>query len=526
MKRLPIGIQTFEKLVQEGFVYVDKTRFVADIGREGCGYYFLSRPRRFGKSLFLSTIKAAFEGKRELFQGLYLEDKWDWEQTNPVVLVSFGAGVVRSVEELKTIFSYILDENERMHGIESSYTDPRTRFMDLIRKLHTATGRKVVVLVDEYDKPILDNIHRTELAVEVREELKNIYSVLKDSDPYLQLVFITGVSKFSKVSLFSGLNNLQDITLNKRYSSLCGYTQQELEQVFVEYLDGVDLEAVRTWYNGYSWLGERVYNPFDVLLYLDTGEFSNYWFETGTPSFLIQLLRQGRYAIPEIEHLEAGEEILGSFEIEDISVETLLFQAGYLTLKKAEQIGAFRRYELGYPNLEVKSSLCNSILSALCKDRIAKTRNQSRLLDALMANDFEQMEEVFHSFFASIPGEWLKENQTAGYEAYYASVVYCYFAATGIDVCLERHSNRGRLDLTVRFQDRVYVIEFKVVEQSGPGRALEQIRNKGYAEQFAGQEVYLVGVEFSSEEKNVVVFEWEKGGEVMLVPEGEPEAGG
>jgi len=511
MKRLPIGIQTFEKLVGEGFAYVDKTRFVADLGGEGGGYYFLSRPRRFGKSLFLSTIKAAFEGKRDLFRGLYLENNWDWEQTNPVIQVSFGAGMVRSVDELRDTLEEILIRNCRHHAIDSLASPSlKGRFLELIELVNAKYSRPVVVLVDEYDKPILDSIHKTDLAVAIREELKNIYSVLKEGDPYIKLVFITGVSKFSKVSLFSGLNNLKDMTIDKRYSSLCGYTQQELEEVFVEYLDGVDLDAVQAWYNGYSWLGEAVYNPLDVLLYLDTGEFLSYWFETGTPSFLVQLLRRGRYAIPDIERFEAGEEIVGSFEIEDISVETLLFQAGYLTLKKAEQIGTFRRYELGYPNLEVKSSLCSSILTDLCRDRVAKTRNQSRLLDAFMENDFGKMEEVFHSFFASIPGEWLRENQTAGYEAYYASVVYCYFAATGIDVCPERHSNKGRLDLTVRFQDRIYVIEFKVVEQSGPGKALEQIRNKGYAEQFVGQEVYLVGVEFSSEEKNIVLFEWER----------------
>jgi len=440
MKKYPIGIQTFREIVKEEYYYVDKTHFVEKLYNES-KYFFLSRPRRFGKSLFISTMKEAFKGNREYFKGLYLENNWNWDVSHPVIHLSWGAGVHKSPEEFDiTVENYLNDLCEE-YPVELINKGIKGRLFEIIRKLSKRYGQRTVILIDEYDKPILDNIDNTDRAVEMRESLKNIYSVIKDADEYIQFVFITGVSKFSKVSLFSGLNNLRDITLNKRYSSLCGYTQQELEQVFVEYLDGVDLEAVRTWYNGYSWLGERVYNPFDVLLYLDTGEFSNYWFETGTPSFLIQLLRQGRYAIPEIEHLEAGEEILGSFEIEDISVETLLFQAGYLTLKKAEQIGAFRRYELGYPNLEVKSSLCNSILSALCKDRIAKTRNQSRLLDALMANDFEQMEEVFHSFFTSIPGEWLKENQTAGYEAYYASVVYCYFAATGIDVCLERHSN-------------------------------------------------------------------------------------
>ena len=510
MKKLPIGIQTFENLIEEGYAYVDKTRFLADITTRN-KYYFLSRPRRFGKSLFLSTLKAAFEGKRKLFQGLYLYDNWDWKQTNPVVHISFGSGVTRSVQELQTTFDEILYDHAKLYNIAYGKKSLKGKFSELITTLERSFRQKVVILIDEYDKPILDSIHNPELAVEIREELKNYYSVIKDSDPYLRLVFITGVSKFSKVSLFSGLNNLEDITLSSEYSALCGYTQQELEKVFKEWLAGLDPDEIRTWYNGYGWLGEKVYNPFDILLLLKKRSFSNYWFETGTPSFLIQLLRQGQYLIPEIENFEAGEEILSSFEVEDIAVETLLFQTGYLTLKSFEQIGAFRRYGLGYPNMEVKSSLCNSILTKFCKDRMAKSRNQSRLLDTLIANDLDKMGEVFHAFFASIPSEWYRENQAAGYEAYYASIVYCYFAATGLDARPEVHSNKGRIDLIVRFRKRVYLIEFKVIEQCGPGKALEQIKAKSYIEQFAGQEVYLLGVEFSSQARNITQFVWERG---------------
>ena len=511
MKRLPIGIQTFENLIQEGFVYVDKTEFVSTITLQS-KYYFLSRPRRFGKSLFLSTLKAAFEGKRDLFQGLYLYDNWNWNETNPVVHISFGAGVMRSVQELRTTFDEILYDHAKLYDIKYAKESLKGKLSELIACLHEKTGQQVVILVDEYDKPILDNIHNTELAVEIREELKNYYSVIKDADPYIRLAFITGVSKFSKVSLFSGLNNLKDITIDERFSTLCGYTQKELEEIFADRLTDVDPDEVKRWYNGYSWLGEKVYNPFDILLYLDSKQFQNYWFESATPTFLIKLLRRGRYYIPEIEKFEAGEEIISSFEIEDIAVETLLFQTGYLTLTNFERIGSFQRYELGYPNLEVKSSLCNSILTDFCKDRMAKSRNQSGLLDALMANDFDRLREIFHAFFASIPYDWYKEQQAAGYEAYYASIAYCYFAATGIDVRPEVHSNKGRLDLVVRFENRVYVIEFKVVEQCGEGNALEQIKTKGYAEQFTEDEVYLLGVEFSSQKRNIETFEWEKAG--------------
>ena len=511
MKKLPIGIQTFENLIREGFAYVDKTQFVSSITLQG-KYYFLSRPRRFGKSLFLSTLKAAFEGKQDLFEGLYLYDNWDWSETNPVLHISFGSGVMRSLDELGKTFSYILDQNEKKHGIETVYSDLKNRFSDLIQKCHAKYSRPVVILIDEYDKPILDSIEKPELAVEIREELKNYYSVIKDCDPYIRLTFITGVSKFSKVSLFSGLNNLEDITLSRSYATICGYTQNELEKVFADYLPGVDLEEVKKWYNGYSWLGEKVYNPFDVLLYLRNKEFSNYWFESGTPTFLIKLLQSRKYSVPELNDLKAGEKLLGSFDIDFIEVENLLFQTGYLTIKGLEKMTGMRRYTLGYPNQEVRQSLADYVLYYFTKAPVEQVNNSFALYESLRDLDMDRLHEIFHSFFASIPYDWYKEQQTAGYEAYYASIVYCYFAATGIDVRPEVHSNKGRLDLVVRLDNRVYVIEFKVVEQCGEEKALEQIKSKGYAEQFAGREIYLIGVEFSSEKRNIESFEWEKAG--------------
>ncbi|MCA1794010.1 MAG: AAA family ATPase, partial [Desulfobacteraceae bacterium] len=335
LKKLPIGIQTFEKIIDGDCYYVDKTRYIQTLASRG-DYYFLSRPRRFGKSLLLSTIKAAFQGKRALFSGLFLENNWDWETTHPVIHISFGSGVVRSLEELQLHFSEMLDDLRREHGIEGRKTSLSGQFAELISELSAKYNQKVVVLVDEYDKPILDNIEKPSLAAQIRDELKNYYSVIKDSDLHIEFVFITGVSKFSKVSLFSGLNNLKDITLNPEYSAICGYTQAELETVFADRLAGRDMPQIREWYNGYNWLGEKVYNPFDILLYLDTGQFSSYWFETGTPSFLIKLLQQGKYRIADMENLTAGEEIVGSFDVENITVETLLFQTGYLTLTRFE----------------------------------------------------------------------------------------------------------------------------------------------------------------------------------------------
>ena len=509
MKKLPIGIQTFSKIVGDCY-YADKTHFIKRLADTG-EYYFLSRPRRFGKSLLVSTLKSAFSGQKELFEGLYLYDNWDWTAQWPVIHISFGSGFARSVDDLRTNFEEILYDHQNLHDIQFGKKSLKGRFSELIEILAKRNEQNVVVLIDEYDKPILDNIEHPETAAAIRDELKNLYSVIKDSDPYIKFVFITGVSKFSKVSLFSGLNNLNDITLEKRYSAICGYTQTELETVFADRLGGIDLAEMRKWYNGYNWLGEEVYNPFDVLLYLDSGEFRNYWFETGTPGFMVELLRTGRYYIPGIQHLTAGEEIVGSFDVEHVNAETLLFQTGYLTIENFEQVGAFRRYRLRYPNLEVRASLNNAILTALVEDRLAKTQNQSDALNALMADDMERLRRVVQRFFASIPHQWYRKNQMARYEGYYASIVYCYFAALGLDVRPEDTTNHGLIDLTIRFQGRIYVIEFKVVELTGKGNALQQIKDKGYAEKYSGEPVTRIGVAFSSKERNIVRFEWEKG---------------
>ena len=510
-KKLPIGIQTFGKIVQDNYCYVDKTHFVRQLLNEGT-YYFLSRPRRFGKSLFLSTLRAAFEGRRALFKGLFLYDNWDWSQSNPVVHISLGAGVMRSVRDLEIRFNAILDNHVRLHDLQLCQNDLRERFAELIQTLHEKTGRRVVVLVDEYDKPILDSIENTEMAVALREELKNFYSVIKDADPYIEFVFITGVSKFSKVSLFSGLNNLKDISIDKRFSDICGYTQDELESVFFGWIgDDVNLAEIKTWYNGYGWLGREVYNPFDILLYLDSGEFRNFWFETATPTFLIRLLQEKKYYIPALHDLKASEKILGSFDVDRMEIETLLFQTGYLTIKGICPMGGMRWFQLGYPNQEVRQSLNDYILSFLTETLVAQENNKFALYEALLTNDFHALKQILQAFFSSIPHDWYRKNQLANYEGYYASIVYCYFAALGLDVRVEDATNHGRIDMTVKLGNHIYIIEFKVVELLAGGRALQQIKEKGYADKYRTPEatIHMIGVEFSSEKRNVVRFEVE-----------------
>jgi len=266
MKKLPIGIQTFGKIRSQDFIYIDKTDIALQLIQNGA-YYFLSRPRRFGKSLFLDTLKNIFEGNKALFKGLYIYDKYDWEQSYPVINISFTGGVIHDRQYLDEKINNQLQLAADKFGIEFQFNNISDKFYELVLGIYKKFNQEAVILIDEYDKPILDNITDPDIAVEMREGLKNLYSVIKDCDEYLKFVFLTGVSKFSKVSIFSGLNNLKDITTDERYAVICGYTQDDLERAFKEYLVSCDLDEIQRWYNGYSWLGEKVYNPFDILLF-------------------------------------------------------------------------------------------------------------------------------------------------------------------------------------------------------------------------------------------------------------------
>ncbi len=510
-KKLPIGIQSFEVIRSENYYYVDKTPFVKKLVDEG-KFYFLARPRRFGKSLFLDTLRQAFLARRELFEGLYLENHWNWSVRYPVIHISFGAGVIRSTEELLETIDYILRRNAEQEKLSLSEKLYNKRFEELIVKLHQKYSRPVVILIDEYDKPILDNIENRELALEIRENLKNLYSVLKDADPFLKLVFITGVSKFSKVSLFSGLNNLEDLTLHPEYATLCGYTEEELTSVFADRLNDFDIEEIRRWYNGYNFLGPPVYNPFDILLCLKSGLFRPYWFETGTPSFLIKLLYENRFFLPELENLEVGESLIASFDVDYIEPEPLLFQTGYLTIKEVRRRGPRTLYRLSYPNLEVKMSFNDHLLNWYTRVPAEKERLLDRVFLSLEKNDLEGLNRAFHSFFASIPHDWYRRSEIQNYEGYYASIFYAYFSALGLEVKVEEPTSHGRLDMAVTFEDRCYLFEFKVVELEPEGRALETLKARSYHEKYLDRfrEVYLIGVEFSRTDRNIVEFAWEK----------------
>jgi Predicted AAA-ATPase/PD-(D/E)XK nuclease superfamily len=512
-RKLPIGIQTFAKIREDDYYYVDKTPLAWALAQES-GYYFLSRPRRFGKSLFLDTLAELFEGNEAPFKGLYIHPRWNWQQRYPVIRISFSDGVLQSRAELdQRIFDILRVNRERLGLSCPNITDINSCFGEIIRQAHQHFGQRVVILVDEYDKPILDNITDKVTALAMREGLKNFYSVIKGADAHLRLVFLTGVSKFSKVSLFSGLNNLRDITISKDYSSLCGYTEADVDTIFAPELEGLDREEIRRWYNGYNWLGESVYNPFDLLLLFRERTFRTWWFETGTPTFLIKLLTERQTWIPCLEHLHSSSTLLSTFDVDNIPSEALMFQAGYLTIESVEYMGAEGYFTLRYPNLEVKQGLNIALLSALMPDATESLMRRRALYLMLRSGDLSGMEAVLHALYAGIPHQWADNNPVARYEGYYASVFYSHLAALGLDIRVEDATNQGRIDLTVKCNGHIYLFEFKVVELIPAGRALQQLKDKAYADKYRadGMPIQLIGIEFSREQRNVVGFELEAG---------------
>ena len=509
-RRLPTGIQTFRHLREQNCYYVDKTAYLRRLLDEG-RYYFLSRPRRFGKSLFLDTCKELFEGSEALFEGLAIHGRWDWSVRHPVLRLSFGSGTFTEPGALDAhVLEQLAAAERRASAPALGPATARGRFAALLEALHARDGCPVVVLVDEYDRPILDALETPAVARANRDYLRGLYAVIKDSGAHVRFAFLTGVSKFSKVSLFSGLNNLTDITLDPTYSAVCGYTDRDLDTVFAPELTGLDRQAVRDWYNGYSWLGpERVYNPFDILLLFHRRKFDAYWFETGTPAFLVRTLFERRVSSLALDGMIAGGDLLSAFDVDDIATEALLFQTGYLTIAREENVGGESLYRLGYPNREVRQSLNRSLLRHLVQDASRQTANSVRLYRLLEANDFEGLRTLFHALFASIPYAWYTNNDIADYEGYYASVFYSYFAGLGLDVTVEDASSHGRLDMAVCFNENVYLFEFKVVELTPAGAAMAQLRERRYADKYRGRglPIHLVAVEFSRETRNVTAFE-------------------
>ncbi len=508
-RKLPIGIQTFSRIREDGCYYVDKTAHLKHL--IDCGArYFLSRPRRFGKSLLVDTLKELFEANEPLFRGLAIHGHWDWSVRRPVVRLDFSSGGFKVPGRLHQDAMAQLDGIERRNGVQAGDAPAPIRFRRLIEDLHESSGERVVVLVDEYDKPILDVLDDTTAAAANRGYLRSLYSTIKFADAHIEFALLTGVSKFTKVSLFSDLNNLEDITLDPRHATICGYTDQDVDTVFGPELPGLDRAAIREWYNGYGWLGDgTVYNPFDVLLLFRTRRFAAHWFETGSPRFLVDMLAARGVSSVDLDGLVGSEELLSAFDVEHIATEALLFQGGYLTIAAAEDVGGKTFYRLGYPNREVRQSLNGSLLRALVPERSVREGHGLKLYRHLEANDFAGLEALLQAFFAAIPHQWHANNRIADYEGYYASVFHAYLMALELDVRVEDSSANGRLDMAVLSHGNVYLFEFKVVENASPGAAMAQLRDKDYAAKYRsrGEPIHLVGVEFSRRTRNLVRFE-------------------
>lgn len=504
----PIGIQDFREIRTKGYHYLDKTAFIHRILTEG-KYYFLSRPRRFGKSLLLSTIKEIYSGSRELFEDLWIADHWDWDKRHPVVHIKFAKSDYQGLGLAQAIFNE-LDKSAAELGVTLSKATFKERFEELLMVTTLAQGR-VVLLVDEYDKPIIDYLEAPEQAKANREVLKQFYSVLKDADPYLEFVFITGVSKFSKVSIFSDLNNLEDITLSPAQSTLLGITPDELEQQFGAVLDELEAtepqirQQVRQMYNGYSWDGQkRVYNPFSLLRFLKSKSLQNYWFETGTPTFLIQMMyKAGRFKWNPQEFVSLLT--LGSFDVEQMDLHAVLFQTGYLSMTKLNVPEGW--CQLDYPNQEVRASLEQLLLAAFQHQAgHSGLPTVLELRQALQQNDLERVMQVINTAFSDIPSDLWK----GATELHYHALVHLTFSLLGNYLKSEVNSSLGRCDAIVQTATHIYAFEFKL-EQSA-ATAIQQIIDKNYLGpyQLDSRQKVAVGINFTREKRGVEGFDWKE----------------
>ncbi|MBW2740308.1 MAG: ATP-binding protein [Deltaproteobacteria bacterium] len=512
MKRLPIGIQTFCDIILNDYLYVDKTEKIFDLVNNPKGVYFLSRPRRFGKSLLISTLNEIFEGNKELFKGLWIyEADYAWGK-HPVVRIDFSKKKAENKDDLKGFILHQLKNIAGKYGISLERDQYDEAFDELLTKLSGIN--KVVILIDEYDKPIIDNIENKELAVELREILKGFYTIIKACDEYIRFVLLTGVSKFSRAGVFSGLNNLKDLSMGMRYSSLLGITREEMEDSFKDHIDqfaeseGVSkpelIKKITYWYDGFCFSGtcEKVFNPFSMLLLFDNARFSNYWFESATPSFLIKLMKEKDLDLKRLDGIKVDESAFSSYEIENLKVVPILFQTGYLTIT---DYGKERmEYTLAYPNFEVKNSMTKCLAEAYSfVERELVHGYAWNLIDELRGHDFDTFFDTLRIFFANIPYDLHIKG-----EKYYQTVFYLIFSLIGLKVEAEVKTNKGRIDAVIIDKD-IYIFEFKF--DGDKDQALNQIKDKKYFEKYQGKgkKIYLFGVEFA--DRNVgewVVEKW------------------
>jgi hypothetical protein len=520
MKKLPIGIQTFSELIEENYVYIDKTEQIHNLVTTG-KYYFLSRPRRFGKSLLCTTFKALFEGRKELFKSLGITRQTDYQwPAHPIIHIDFNLIAHETPEELKDNIIRALKGIALSHQLTLLESEiPGNVLQDLTNQLFKKYQQKVVLLIDEYDKAILRHIDEPDLATTMRERLKNFYEPIKGLDAKLRFAFITGVSKFSKTSIFSGLNNLKELTLSGDATTLLGYTEDEIKHFFAEYIKHATIQLnvssdelinqLRIWYDGYFFESQKtptqdkkIYNPFSILNFFDSLKFSNYWFKTGTPTFLINLIKKDNYSLPKFENYRITESSLGTFETDTMPLETILFQTGYLTIKDYDKESG--NYILTYPNKETTNSLLENVFQSMTgasgaylNDSVVALRN------IFQKNNLPVLQKFFTKLYADIP--YIIH---IGQESYYQTIFYVTFKLLSMHILVEQATNIGRLDAIIQTPTTCYIVEFKTRETAE--EAIEQIERKKYYQPYllTEKKIMLVGIKFNVELRNVESVEW------------------
>ena len=525
-RKIPIGVQSFEVMRNDKFLYVDKTPFLFKLVHSN-RVYFLSRPRRFGKSLFLSTLKNYFLGQKELFKGLYIEKaeekRAEIEKTEawaeyPVLYMDFNTKYYKDQEALLIIINLHLDDWEKLYNLTKTSGCIEDRFKAVISALYEKTGKQVVILVDEYDKPLLQTMGVNEALNEgYRNTLKAFYSVIKTCDQYIRFAFLTGVTKFSKVSIFSDLNNLQDISMLNDYAEICGLTQAEIEKTFKPEIERLAkntknsydkmLEELKKRYDGYKFsvLGESVYNPFSILNTLNSGELKNYWFATGTPTFLVNYLKDAYYNVPDLDgNVEINETGIELYRADAKNPLPILFQSGYLTIK--EYIEDANIYRLGFPNDEVRYGFLENLVPAYSSLRSDETGVSIwKFVEDIRAGNVDEFMERMQAIIAGVPYDNLPKDKLKLREQNYQTAVYLIFKLMGQFVQTEIHCAKGRADCVVHTKDSIYIFEFKLMSAGTADDARAQIRDRGYASQFKaeGKKIILIGSSFDEEMRTI-----------------------
>ncbi|ACJ75364.1 conserved protein, with A weak D-galactarate dehydratase/altronate hydrolase domain [Thermosipho africanus TCF52B] len=527
MKGLPIGLQDFSDIVNNNMIYVDKTKFIYDLASSGNKYFFVSRPRRFGKSLTLSVFENLFKGNKELFKDTWIYDKWDFSQTFPVVRINLVGLNCESLEKVQLGLYMQISTIAKKFNLSLKFLekDISYGFKELIQSLSEKLNSRVVVLVDEYEKPVLDNIHKKEKAQRMREFLRNFYSILKEEDSSLRFVFLTGITKFTKMGVFSSLNNLEDISFDDKFSTMFGYTQEELESYFDEYINlytdkfNVDkqsfLEKLRDFYNGFSFNGvDKVYNPYAVLCFFSKERFSPYWYESGSPNFLFDYIKNKNIEITDIVGKKITESDFTSREIENATIESFLTQTGYLTFKEREILeNGDVWYKLDFPNRDVQTSFAKLLAEARYginqEERYELIKN---INESIKNKDPEKLKNVLVQVIQSISYRVYNEKNIP--ELLYSSWIYLILAMSGFNVSMEEEQILGRPDIVLKYNNEVFIFEVKI--DKSPDLAIKQINKKNYFKKFLSNSVYAVGISISSKSRNVSEVLIEKIDEVKM----------